>query len=276
MVFGYFLDLILWGLSWLTPQNIIVKLLVLLAGCAVLGLGVSLEVRADAIMLPGEGFVKALSAKTGREFGQMKVCSDATMTVIALFISLLLFHQIRGVGAGTVIAAFLTGAAANLFSRILEPSLSTILPREKMEKEKESFESSGNTLHQQIIITIGREYGCGASLIGKKVAEKLGISFYDSELVDMAAEASGLTTEYILKNEERLTNSFLYDIYMQTYAYTSGEESKRDIMRHAQEAVIKKITEKESCVLMGRAANYVLAGNEKAFHVFLYAPTVMI
>lgn len=274
VIFGYLLDLWMLVLSQLTPKGIFEKLLVLLIGCVVLGLGVFTEVRANAIMLPGEGFVKAAAAKADKEFGVMKIVVDVSMVLIALLCSFILFRSIRGVGAGTVIAALITGLIANFFAKLLEPAMGKFLPGDtqgNLQPEK-YVEAPSEHLEKQIILTIGREYGCGAREIGRLVAQKLGIAYYDRDIIDMTAEESGFTAEYILQHEERLSNSFLYDIYMQTYAYTNGEQSKVEAVRYAQEKVIKKITEKESCVLMGRAADYVLEEHEKAFHVFLYAP----
>lgn len=274
LLFGYFLDFSMSVISWLTPEKLPEKLCVLVAGCVVLGFGVFTEVRANAIMLPGEGFVKAVSIKLKKEFGITKVWVDASMAVTALVISLVLFHRIRGIGAGTVIAALITGLIANVFAQYLEPVVAKILPEEDGEGRKEGQESilAGVDIGMKWIITIGREYGCGAAKIGKIVAEKLGISCYDSELVDMVAAESGLETEYVRENQEKLANGFLYDLYKQTYAYTNGEQTRADAMHDAEERVIRRITEKESCVIIGRMANYVLEEHKNAFHVFLYAP----
>lgn len=275
VLFGYFLDFSMAMLSWLEPINILAKLWVLLLGCTVLGLGVFSEVRANVIMLPGEGFVKAVSITLKNEFGITKVCVDASMTMIALLLSLGLFHQIKGVGAGTIIAALITGMIANFFAKHLEPVMAKILPRTEDRCSKEEREEilAAENMGKQLVITIGREYGCGAAKIGKLVAEKMGIAYYDGELIDMVAEESGLEAEYILKNQEKLTNSFLYDLYKQTYAYTNGEQTKADALHYAEQKVIKKITEQESCVIIGRVANYALENQENAFRVFLYAPT---
>ena len=267
-LFGYFVDFNLMLLSWLDPKTLLMESLVLVAGCVIQGLGVYLEVNSNVIMLPGEGFVKAAAAKTKMEFGITKVCTDAAITVISLVISLILYHRIRGVGAGTLVAAFMIGMVANWFTRLLAPVMARLLPVESVPEDGDVKE----VLQEQIIITIGREYGCGAGKIGKLVAKKLGIPCYDDELADLAAEECGLSTDYILKYEERLTNSFLYDLYMQTYAYTSGEQSRVHAMYEAEKKVIQKITEKESCVIIGRLSNLVLENHINAFHVFLYAP----
>lgn len=81
----------------------------LAAGCAIMSLGIYLEVLADVIMLPGEAFVRALSQRTGRGFGNVKVCFDSCLTAIAAAAALCAFGRLNGVGGGTVFSALAVG-----------------------------------------------------------------------------------------------------------------------------------------------------------------------
>ena len=81
----------------------------LAAGCIVMSLGIYLEVLADVIMLPGEAFVRALSRRTGRGFGNIKVCFDSLLTIIAALTALCAFGRLNGVGGGTVFSALAVG-----------------------------------------------------------------------------------------------------------------------------------------------------------------------
>lgn len=81
----------------------------LIVGCAVMSLGVYLEVLADIIMLPGEAFVRALSKRLGKAFGNVKVCFDSCLTVIAAAVALWAFGHLNGVGIGTVCSALAVG-----------------------------------------------------------------------------------------------------------------------------------------------------------------------
>ena len=111
------------------------------------------------------------------------------------------------------------------------------------------------------IITISRQHGAGGREIGQKLAQKLGIPFYDKELTALAAQESGLAQEYIEKIEEK--NSILYDLYLST-------EANQTAIR-AQEKVLQEIAQKGACVIVGRAADYVLKDCEP-FKVFVFAP----
>ena len=127
-----------------------------------------------------------------------------------------------------------------------------------------------------LIITIGREYGSAGREIGEKVAKKLGIAYYDKKLIDMAAEKSGLSGEYIEQHEQRSQNSFLSS-FAASATYTGGFFSAQSLplsesifITEAQ--IIRDIAEKESAVIVGRCADYILAGRENTINIFIYAP----
>ena len=114
-----------------------------------------------------------------------------------------------------------------------------------------------------VIITIAREHGSAGKQIGEIVAKKLGIPFYYKEMMALAAQESGLHKEFI---EEININSpaFFHGLYLST------EAVQRAVA--AQEKVIKRIAENGSCVIVGRAADYVLQEQEELLRVFVYAP----
>lgn len=119
VIFGYFIDLTMSLLSFLNPTTYTLKVLFLLIGCAILALGVSIEVIANVVMLSGEAFVKAISLKFNKEFGTTKVSFDVTLVVAAIIISSLLFRKIAGVREGTIIAALIVGFIAKIFNKKL-------------------------------------------------------------------------------------------------------------------------------------------------------------
>ena len=124
------------------------------------------------------------------------------------------------------------------------------------------------------IITIGREYGSGGRTIGKKVAEKLGIPYYDRELVDKAAKHSGLAVEAIEENDQVVTRSFLYDLAIGTsYGYVNSTGVPLDLNTQvflAQREAILEFSQ-APCVIVGRCADYILRDREDVLKVFIYA-----
>ena len=131
IVFGYFIDLSMIILSFVNPAVYITKIIYLLLGCAVLGIGVYMEVLANVVMLPGESFVRAVVFTWKTEFGVTKVAFDVSMTVIAALLSFLLMGRLSGVREGTIIAALLVGFIARIIGKML-----SFLPREIFKSEK--------------------------------------------------------------------------------------------------------------------------------------------
>lgn len=120
------------------------------------------------------------------------------------------------------------------------------------------------------IITIGREFGSGGRSIAQKVAEKLSIPCYDSEIIDEVAIKSGLLKEEIAKKGEHLSSTAKMSTIFTLYNLYSNM-SKDDIIFHAQKKVIEDLAEKGPCVIVGRCADYILREKENVVRVFIYA-----
>lgn len=119
IVFGYFIDISMLLLSFVNPQNYFIKILYLILGCIILGIGVYMEVLANVVMLPGESFVRAVVVTGKTEFGITKIIFDVSMTVIAGVMSFVFFGTLQGVREGTIIAALLVGFIARALGRWL-------------------------------------------------------------------------------------------------------------------------------------------------------------
>ena len=127
-----------------------------------------------------------------------------------------------------------------------------------------------------LIITIGREYGSGGHQIGEIVAKKLGIAFYDKQIISLAAQKSGLSDEFIANNEQRVRSGLMQNLAASA-AYSSGFFSGQylplsESIFISQAQVIRDVAATESAVIVGRCADYVLAGRENTINVFIHAP----
>ena len=127
-----------------------------------------------------------------------------------------------------------------------------------------------------LIITIGREYGSGGRQIGKALAQRLGISFYDKEIITLAAKKSGLAEEFIAGNEQRVRGGLMHN-FSTPASYHSGFFANHYLPLSenifiAQAQVIRDIAAKESAVIVGRCADYILEGRENTINVFIHAP----
>lgn len=117
LLFSYFIDFTMGLLGDMNPQSYPMQMISLLVGCAILGVGVYMEVIANVVMLPGESFVNAVSKTFHTDFGKTKVAFDSSMTIIAALIGIVLYHKLAGVREGTIIAAMLVGMIARFLKR---------------------------------------------------------------------------------------------------------------------------------------------------------------
>lgn len=125
------------------------------------------------------------------------------------------------------------------------------------------------------IVTIGRQFGSGGREIGEMVADHFGIKCYDKELLSRAAKESGFCEEMIQNHDERPTNSFLYNLVMDTYSFGYNSSSFVDMpISHkvflAQFDTIKKIAKEEPCIIVGRCADYALSDLPNVLNLFIY------
>ena len=125
------------------------------------------------------------------------------------------------------------------------------------------------------IITISREYGSGGRHIGELLASELNIPFYDKEIIQMAADKSGMSPGFIEKSDESIPNTFLHNLKYSAYSsYDSVsyyETPVTDKVFLAQSTVIKELAAKGSCVIVGRCAGYILRNEENLVTVFIRA-----
>ena len=92
----------------------------LVIGCVIMAFGISLEVTADVIMLPAEALVRAIAQKTKIRFGNVKVCFDSTLTILAMIVAMLAFHKLNGVREGTLFNALVVGQIVKLWRKLFE------------------------------------------------------------------------------------------------------------------------------------------------------------
>ncbi len=275
IIFGYFIDLTMILFSWVNPEAYIMKIVYLLMGCLILGVGVYMEVLADVVMLPGESFVRAIVLTWKTNFGTTKICFDVSMSVIAAVLSFVFAGRLAGVREGTVIAALLVGFIARLIGKKLAFLKDMIFPESvSAENENEAKEQTAGTYGKNVI-AIGRQFGSGGHDIGKILAEKLGYDFYDAEIIQMTAGTTGYTPEFIKKNEEIMTNSLIYDLVNQMYLNADmQDEAPKDKIFEAECQVVRNLAKKGNCVIVGRCADYVLRNSGNCLKVFFSAPLV--
>lgn len=269
LCFGFFIDVSMHILWWLEPTHYLTQMITLLVGSVLLGVGISLEVKADVAMVTGEYLVQVISRFVKREFGFVKVYFDVSLVLIACAISLFYMGRVEGVREGTVIAALLVGPVTHFivpYCRIFDRWLTG------KSKRKEAEEAAAK--HYPVVVTISREFGSGGRLLGKMLASKLGLKFYDKELITLAAKESKLPEKYVSENEQSVSSNYLLKIILQDYeAPIEKSLSSADKLFVAQSRVIRRLASEGPCVIIGRCADYILKDRpeESVIRVFCYS-----
>lgn len=266
IVFGYFTTFCNYLVTFLpTPENLGIRIIMVLASTVFVAFGIFLYLPADLIPLAGEGCMQAVSTVTHIEFSKVKIGFDCTMVLISAVTCLSLLHTLGSVGAGTIIAAVLVGTLVGIFNRAFGKQRDQLLG--KGEETTDAAENSSN-----YVITISREFGSGGREIGQLLAQRFGFRYYDSDLIRLAAEKSGFSPEYVEQNEQSLKNPVLHDFF----SWYAGPLEQSDLPMVDQlfvkeSELIRELSRKDSCVIVGRLANYILKDLPTAYHVFVSA-----
>lgn len=175
---------------------------------------------------------------------------------IPLIIILPIFFGIEGI--------LFAAPAADLIAMIVAAILTlTFMRTLKSDKDKQSASTVLKPSKKGVIITIAIEHGSSGKQIGKLVADKMGIPFYYKEMTALAAQESGLDKEFISEINAN-SPSLLHNLYLSTNVVQQAIT--------AQDKVIRKIADNGSCVIVGRAADYVLRNYKNIIRIFIYAP----
>lgn len=128
-----------------------------------------------------------------------------------------------------------------------------------------------------VVITIARQYGSGGRTVGEMLAERLGIHYYDRELMKLASDESGINEALFVNVDEKVKNTRLFHIAKSAYngeliPPESDDFTSTDNLFNYQAKIIRELAEEESCVIIGRCADYVLKEYDNVLSVFVHAP----
>ena len=131
-------------------------------------------------------------------------------------------------------------------------------------------------MYNNRIVTIARQFGSGGREIGEELSKKLGVKFYDKELISIAAKESNLAPEIFENVDEKATNSLLYSLSLGLYSfsntYSVGDNLPvNDKLYILQHKIIKKVADEGPCVIVGRCADHILRDRNDVLRVFIYA-----
>ena len=277
LLFGQLVNLATAMMSFLpAPANYAIQMLYLLCSIPMVAVGVMLYLSPNILPTPGEGMSLAISKKTGLSVGSSKTVFDCSLVIISAITSLIYFHGLVGVREGTVICALLVGFVMKQMQKVCQKKLLRFVERDSKVDRAVQAAAAGYKIDSagkpKIIIAIGREFGSGGYEIGQKLAEKLGITFYDQQLNEMAAKQSGLSLAKVEELEHHMEREVVYDFKNAAYAMHNEALSPEERLFVAQTSIIRMIAAgDESCVIMGRCADYVLYEDPNCFRIFIHA-----
>ena len=213
---------------------------------------------ANGVQIPSGIFFQAIGKST------KSAVLSLSRQIIILIPAMLILSAAFGV-TGILYAGPVADGLAFVFAVILLAFEVKHLNANSKTSENIIVENSSNETitKNPIIITISREYGSGGRYIGKMVAEKLGIKLYDKEFVLKLAEATGLSTEYIESHEQK--RKVLESL---NNGYYSGLTNADDLFIKESE-LIRKVAQKESCIIVGRCADFILKDNANVIKIFI-------
>jgi uncharacterized membrane protein YczE/cytidylate kinase len=279
-LFGFYTDVTMWMTSFMQVPATLphaigypLQFIELLIGGGLLAFGIACEVRCDSLMLAGEGLPLALSKAVKKDFGKVKICSDTSLVIIGVVLMYYFFGHWdwKMIGVGTLVSMFYVGFMVRVFAPHIAWLDIIFIPADERQVE-ETEEEKEETEEEAVpyIITIAREYGSGGLTLGKLLAQRLGVDYYDHAIIDATAQRLGYTSEFVRENEQNISNGKLWElIFTDKSIPMSMNPSHDDAIFVSESRIIRALAIKKPCVIIGRCANWVLRGDHKVFRIFV-------
>ncbi len=265
LVFAVFVDACLYMFGFLASGNYETQFCILILGCIVRALGVSIQVLADVVMLSGEAVVKAISVRFEKNFSVIKLLVDVLLVVIAVILSYAFMGRIVGVREGTIIAVLFIAPCSAFFTGkmyFLEKYLGGSVQHEEAGQQVQTANG--------IVITISSDYGSGGHKIGHIISENLGYKLYGRNLANMVSKESGFSMAYIRAHDDSLYHNWYEKMFTEAVSIPGGMLDPYANIFEAQKKIVSGLTS-ENCVIIGHCANYILRDYPHAIHIHIHS-----
>lgn len=213
------------------------------------------------LLVMGLNFLEMTTSITVQSLGNVKKATMVSfIRQIILFIPIACFMAIylhKGI-YGVLNAGPIADAITFFIALVIFYSEYRKLSIKEKTTNLEDIKVNNTYKGKKIVITISREYGSGGHYVGELLAKRMGINFYDKNLINLISKKSGLSKEYVEENSQKLAS----------FKYIDNNDDRIFI---AEEKVIKDLAKKEPCVIVGRCADYILKDNKDTIKVFLYS-----
>lgn len=272
LIFGFFIDFAMSITQNFQYNNnstlyFFIRLAQLFLGNTLIALGIALEIKSNVFIITSEGFTTNLSRFLKIDFGKVKILFDSILIIVTIIFSYMYFNYWRFdvVGGGTIFSMLFIGFAARMFSK------NTKFVDKVFNIKKYNINNKIYTEEKKlpVVITIARMCGSGGQEVGKMVAEKLNIKFLDQEIINQTAQKLGYTPEYVEQNEQNISNAKLFEYTIIGHGLPDEMQSVKNNDIFEEESRIINQAASESCVIIGRLADYVLKNRPCCLNVFV-------
>lgn len=253
--------------QFVNPDIYWIALFYNILGCIFRAIGVSCQVLADVVMLSTEAFVKAISDATKKEFSFVKLLFDIIMAAVAVALSFVLLGHLESVREGTLIIVLLVGPISHYFTKRL--SFTNYVFENESELVFEPKLKIDNS--KRIVITVTSESGSGGRIIAKILGVKLKIPVHDKDLVELVAQEGGFSTKFVSDHNEVLYKSTAEAFIHNNFSVEDFHSPIYKKLYDAQERVIKRLAEKENCIIVGHCSNFILRQNQNSINILITA-----
>ena len=213
----------------------------------------------NGIQIPSGIFFQAIGK------AQKSAVLSISRQVAFLIPAMVVFGAMFGLNGVLYSGPFADGLAFTLAGILLIYEVKHLNKKSEISNSLVDDTSSDNKLNKHMVITISREYGSGGRYVGRLVADKLGIKLYDKDFIEKLAAKTGLSGEYIENNEQRRNSLEIFNS-----GYYSGLNNSDELFIKESE-LIKEVAEQESCVIIGRCADFILKDRNNVIKVFIYS-----
>jgi len=277
VIFGVYTDLTMWMTSFMQIPDTLapalgypLRFIELLIGGSILAYGISLEVRCDVLMLAGEGFPLALAKVTKGDFGKVKMCTDTGLVCIGVVLMYAFFGGWHWdmIGSGTLVSMFYVGFMVRKFSPTLG-WFDRLLTSGRAAAPATAIATAAEK-PLPLVITISREYGSGGYDVGRLLADRLGMAFYDRTLIDRTAAELGYSQQEVADSEQNISTAKLWElVFTDKSIPDSMNPSLDDAIFVSQSRTIREVATERPCVIIGRMADWVLRDRGRLLRVFI-------
>lgn len=269
LALGLFTELSLDALREFNPMSYKGQLLACMVGSICLAGGFYLCHIADLGKIPMESFMKFVAKLLSRRYTTVRLAAAMLFSLVSAVLSLVVLGSVVSVREGTLLSIIFITIFLKIFMKLFRGLEYILLPENRLKRLPANTEDPVTEGH--FVITVSHEYGSGGRTIAKRIAHELALPYYDSDVIQTVT-GEGEENDLSLELHERTDSKSLRSLYnWYTSSFDEDAELSTEQKCRVEAQIIQEIAAKNSCVIVGRLANYVLKSHKNSLHIFITA-----